>query len=246
MLLTALPTNGVNGNLQITIGANSYTGKAAKGIPCKFDAPGTYLVTGAYTSGSGSPLNGSFKVKVVPAGLPTGEPAAWTWNERYLNLTNLAAEVVLQADSRLTCIITGTNAGVVQLMLGTQDNEERSIIARLGTNGPVLNSLRISGFDEWSGDQASLNIIQTYSDGSQLVEMTMICSPVEPDVTFVLEPIVSGIMFDDGTTTKTLTAANFDALGQCLVRFIRPAVVRTSVCHSIKAYQGGYQIGYRH
>jgi len=76
--------------------------------------------------------------------------------------------------------------------------------------------------------------------------MVMVSSPVEPNVSFLLEPIVSGVIFDDGTTVKTLTATNFDALGQCSVRFIRPATAHTSVCHSIKAYQGNYQIGYRH
>jgi hypothetical protein len=54
------------------------------------------------------------------------------------------------------------------------------------------------------------------------------------------------VIFDDGTMIKTLSATDFDALGQCPVRFIRPAAAQTSVCHSIRAYQGNYQIGYRH
>jgi len=98
----------------------------------------------------------------------------------------------------------------------------------------------------WSGNQAYTKILQVYPDGSQLVEMLMVASPVNTTVTFVLQPIVSGVMFDDGTTLKTLTSTNFDVLGQCPVRFIRPASAHTSVCNSIKAYQGNYQIGYRH
>jgi hypothetical protein len=183
---------------------------------------------------------------VVQQNLPSLEPAAWTWKERNLILPNLTPEATLQADSRLTCAISGTNAnGAVQLTLLTDANEERSLIARLGTNGPVLDSTQVSGFDEWSGDQASLKIIQIYPDGSQLIEMLMIASPVETNVTFVLEPIVSGVIFDDGTSIKTLTSSNFDALGQCPVRFIRPVTAHTSVCHSIKAFQGSYPIGYR-
>jgi hypothetical protein len=53
------------------------------------------------------------------------------------------------------------------------------------------------------------------------------------------------VIFDDGTSIKTLTSSNFDALGQCPVRFIRPVTAHTSVCHSIKAFQGSYPIGYR-
>ena len=245
LLFNALPTNGVNGSLQIGIGTNSYTGKTANGISCKFTTPGICTVTGTYTPASGSPQSGSVTVDVVQQNLPNVEPAAWTGMQRNLNL-NLAPEVVLQADSRLTCFIAGTNAdGTVRLTLGADENEVRSIIARLGTNGPVLDSTQVQGFDEWSGDQTYTTIVQVYPDGSQLVQMLMISSPVETNVTFVLEPIVSGVMFDDGTTIKTLTATNFDALDQCPVRFIRPASAQTSVCHSIKAYQGNYQLGYR-
>jgi hypothetical protein len=134
----------------------------------------------------------------------------------------------------------------VQLTLGADANEPRSVIARLRTNGPVLDSIQVSGFDVWAGDQAYTRVLQTYPDGSQLVEMLVVSSPVETNVTFVIEPIVSGVMFDDGTMLKTLTPASFDALGQCRVRFIRPASAMTSVCNSIKTYQGNYQLGYLH
>ena len=247
LLFNALLTNGANGNLQVVIGTNTYTGKTAKGVACKFTTAGVYTVTGTYTPTSGSPRKGSITVDVVQQNLPNVEPAAWTWMQRNLSLSSLAPEAVLQADSRLTCTIVGTNAnGGTQLTLATGENEEGSIIARLGTNGPVLDSTQVSGFDEWSGNQAYTKLLQVYADGSQLVEMLMISSPVNTNVTFVLEPIVSGVMFDDGTTTRTLTSTNFDALGQCPVRFIRPAAAQTSVCHSIKAYQGNYQLGYRH
>ena len=248
LLFTALPEGKDNGSLQLTIGAGSYTGKAAKGIAYKFTTNGVFTVTGTCTSPSGSSQSGGITVDVVQQqNLPNVEPAAWTWMQRNLNLPNLAPEAVLQADSRLTCFIGGTNAnGAVQLTLGTDVNEARSIIAKLGTNGPILDATQVQGFDVWSGNQAYTKILQVYPDGSQLVEMMVVASPVETNVTLELQPIVSGVMFDDGTVDKILTATNFDALGQCPVRFIRPASATTSVCNSIKAYQGNYQIGYRH
>jgi hypothetical protein len=247
LLLTALPKGATNGNLEVVIGTNIYTGKAAKGVSCKFTTVGTYTVTGTYTPVSGSPKSGSITVDVVQQNLPNVEPAAWTWMQRNLNLASLVPETVLQADSRLTCAIAGTNAnGGTQLTLTTGENEKSSIIARLGTNGPVLDSTQVAGFDIWSGNQAYTKIIQVYPDGSQLVEMLVISSPVNTNVAFVLQPIVSGVMFDDGTMIRTLTSTNFDALGQCPVRFIRPASAISSVCNSIKAYQDNYQLGYRH
>jgi hypothetical protein len=184
---------------------------------------------------------------VVQQNLPNVQPDAWTGMQRPLLLPSLAPEATLQTDSRLSCSIANVNSnGVVQLILATGNNDPLSMIARIGTNGPVLDSTTISGFDEWSGGQTYTRIVQAYPDGSHLIEMLLVSSPVETNVTFVLEPIVAGVIFDDGTVVKTLTATNFDALGQCPVRFIRPASVYTSVCHSIRAYQGNYQIGFRH
>jgi hypothetical protein len=247
LLFNALPANGVNGSFQLTIGTNNYTGRAAKGISNQFTTAGIYTVMGTYTPASGAPQSGSVTVDVVQQNLPNVPPAAWTWMQRDLNLASRAPEAVLQADSRLTCFLNGTNAnGATQLTLGMNVNEAATLLARLGTNGPVLDSTQVQGFDLWSGDRTYVKLIQTYADGSQLVEMMVISSPVNTNVTFIIEPIVSGVTFDDGTTVRTLTATNFDALGQCPVRFIRAAGVRTSVCNSIRAYQGNYQIGYWH
>jgi hypothetical protein len=58
-----------------------------------------------------------------------------------------------------------------------------------------------------------------------------------------MDVIVSGVIFDDGTTTKVLTPADFDALGQAVVRFIRPASAKTSVCHSVTIWQGSASLG---
>jgi hypothetical protein len=245
LLFDAQPAGGANGRLQVAIGTNSWSGNTRDPVPYQFTTPGTYTVTGAFTSQTGQNQNGSVTVDVVPRRqLPGVDPDAWTGMERGLNLTNFAAEAVLQADSRLTCWVSSTNGGF-QLTLGADANEPRTMLARLGANGPILDSTQVQGFDVWTGDQAYTKIIQVFPDGSQLVEMLVISSPVETNVTFVLQPIVSGVIFDDGTTLKILTATNFDALGQCPVRFIRPASATTSVCNSIRAFQANYQIGYQ-
>ena len=230
------------------IGTNTYTGQTANGIVSKFSSPGVYTVAGLYAPSSGTAQTGSLTVTVMPLPeLPTAQPAGWTGMERYLDLPNLATGAVLQADARLTCYISGTNAsGATELTLGADANEPRSILVRSGINGAIVDSTQVQGFDVWSADQTYTKVVQKYPDGSQLVEMLVISSPVNTNVTFTIEPIVGGILFDDGTTLKTLTATNFDALGQCPVRFIRPASAITSVCNSIKAWQGNYQIGYRH
>ena len=52
-----------------------------------------------------------------------------------------------------------------------------------------------------------------------------------------LEIFVSGVTFEDGTRTKTLTADDFDANGHITLRFIKARGVTTSVCHRTYIYQ---------
>src|SRR5262249_29948679 len=124
-------------------------------------------------------------------------------------------------------------------------NEPRYVVSRLGANGPILDSTKALGFGFWSGKDASLEVVETDSDESQLVEMRIVLSPVPPDIRLQVDLIVGGVIFEDGTITKDLGAADFDALGKVTLRFLRPASAKTSVCHSIKLFQGQELIGYK-
>jgi hypothetical protein len=152
---------------------------------------------------------------------------------------------VLDADARLFFSegpAIGGNQEATTLI--TDQNRPRYIVSRLGTNGPVLDSAQVRGFQLWSGNNTYAKILQTYPDGSQLIESLLILSPVLPDLTVRLDVIVGGVTFDDGTTSRILTAADFDSMGQYLVHFIRPAGSTTSVCHSISVFQGSTLIYY--
>jgi hypothetical protein len=164
--------------------------------------------------------------------------------QRVWDLPNVATGVVMQADSRLFLQPTaGLANNGEKFSLRADLNEPRSIVARLGANGPVLDSVQERGVDLWLDNQTYTKVIQVYPDGSQLIEMLLVWSPVLPDLTVELDVIVSGVIFDDGTTTKILTPADFDALGQAAVRFIRPAYAQTSVCHSVTMWQGPAVLG---
>ncbi|MGI8966471.1 MAG: hypothetical protein ACR2H1_10355, partial [Limisphaerales bacterium] len=89
-----------------------------------------------------------------------------------------------------------------------------------------------------------LRYVKIHADGSQTIEEAFILSPMQPNITVVVRIIVSGVTFDDGTVTKTLTSADFDELGICRVRYIRADGVKTSVCHTTKVYQDGVLIGW--
>ena len=114
---------------------------------------------------------------------------------------------------------------------------------RLGTNGPVLGSSMARGFNFWHGADTYTKALQTYPDGSELVEMLLVLHPVLPDVRIEMNVIVGGVVFLDGTISKSLTDKDFDSQGRCFVRFIRPATAKTSVCHAIRVWQGTKLVG---
>ena len=113
----------------------------------------------------------------------------------------------------------------------------------MGTGGPVLANLRVDGFRLFAVSETYVETVQRFADGSTLVESGLVLSPLLPQVTVRLEIVVGGVTFDDGTLVKVLGAADFNELGQASVRFLRPADVQTSVCHTIKAYQKGVLVG---
>jgi len=101
----------------------------------------------------------------------------------------------------------------------------RATCFALGTNGPVLGLGQGHGFNLWSSPDTSLRSSRRIWTAANWSRCSW-CNPVLADVTVELDTIVGGVMFDDGTTIKTLTASDFNALGQSKVRFIRPATAR--------------------
>jgi hypothetical protein len=243
LLLTAQPDRSPNSTLSVKVGTRQFAGRTAQPLAYCFTNAGVFTVTGTYAPGGRASRSRSITVTVVGYNF-TNYPASWVGYQRVWDLPNVAAEVVMQADSRLFFQPTAslTNNGE-EFSLRPDLNEPRSIVARLGANGPILDSVREQGVNLWLDNQTYTRIIQVYPDGSQLIEMLLVWSPVLPDLTVELDVIVSGVMFDDGTTTKILTPADFDALGQAAVRFIRPAYAHTSVCHSVTIRQGPAVLG---
>ncbi|MGA3284475.1 MAG: hypothetical protein ABSD57_08460 [Verrucomicrobiota bacterium] len=246
LLLTAAPQGVTNGSVSIAVvGVTNYTTDCATAVPHRFAMAGTYTVTGSYTSEQGVSTNRSIIVKVVSASFDSN-PAAWAGKSRVWNCPNLPPEAVLEFDPgvRVSDVQPLSPAGR-QLCLGVDMNESYYLVARLGTNGPILANARADGFQIYSSSQTYVKTIQVYPDGSQLVEMLVVESPLVPSVQINLRIFAAGVTFDDGTITKDLSALDFDALDQCPVRFIRPKGCLTSVCHTLSASQNGIPIGTR-
>jgi hypothetical protein len=257
LLFNTVPAGATNGSVTISMvsagdslnppQSESRTTDVTTPLACQFNQPGTFIVTGTFLPTGAS---GSITVSVVEAFLDS--PAARINRGRYWICTNLPPGTVLDADPRLKLTLVSDQERSAQIpalpppqlneheyRLLTRSTEPRQVLARLGTNGPVLANATVQGFRSSAAPDTYLRLVNTNPDGSQLVETAFVIHPLPSNLTAVARIIVSGVTFDDGTAIKTLVASDFDPLGICRVRFIRAAGVKTSVCHTLKVYDRG-------
>jgi hypothetical protein len=241
LLLTAMPGGATSGTVNITItGVTNYTTDVFTPVPHWFSNAGAFTVTGIY---DGS-LSNTITVTVIGAAFPAST-SAWVGQDRIWACPDIPNEAVVEADPQLTLTqIRYLPGGGREFDLMTDAIEPRYVIARLGTNGPVLAATVVEGFELYTGGDVSLIVVEVLPDGSQVIEMRTIQSPVPEGLTIKLAIIVAGITFEGGGTELTLDSDDFDEYGVNTVTFIRSASCQTSVCHTTKVYEGTQLIGW--
>ena len=243
LLLDVIPTNATDGATAIQIvGVTNYTSSAGTPIVHTFNSAGLYKIVGTHTSARAGAQQRSIAVEVldVPSALAVG---AWVGKWRSW-LCPAPKEIVLETDPCLTVQLDRNQeqpGSHYKLVNTAPDNHY--IVARVQTNGPILAHFEIEGFRFWSGNETGLKRIHTYEDGSELIEMELIVSPLPSQINVRVSVEVGGVLFEDGTLLQELSRSDFDALGRISVRFIRPLTAKTSVCHRTAAYEGRVLLG---
>jgi hypothetical protein len=245
LALTARPATGWSnsGQMVFVVGTNSSTAKVQTSY--EFTDSGSFDVVGTYTSPQVISQSGSITVNVVGHSF-SNNPACWIGKQRTWDVPSLTSNVVLESDSRLICEQTAAlpQSGIRMTLVANQP-EQHFIVSRLGERGPILDSAHADGFNLYCGGQVYLKVAESYSDGSQLIEMGLVISPVVPTTKVRLRILTGGVVFDDGTVVKELSSTDWDELGFIKVRFVRAAGLNGSVCHEVKAYQDSVVLGTR-
>ncbi len=242
--LTAFPAFSNTGSWKISGGPVEIHGSARQAVVQRFDQVGKYILTGHYQA-EGDILKKSIVVEVVDYTFPQTDIACWLGRIRQWQVQAPSDAVTFQFDKRLRDARYSVSGDNHLFSVYIDDNQTRYVAARLGEDGPILAVQKISGMGIYSSYQTGMRMLETYEDGSQLHEMTVVSSPVRPDVELRLNIFVAGVIFDDGTTSKILDVSDFNEIGIAKVRFIRSPDVKTSVCHHLSAYQNGEYIGVR-
>jgi hypothetical protein len=202
---------------------------------------GTYTVSGSFSDG-GTFISGAITVKVVEHSFTTN-PLCWVGRPRPWDVTNLPSGVSLEADRRLqlTEVVPVTSSRRVQLQI--DQNEPRHIVARIDGSRLILSSTSAQGFRLFGAADTYNNVVERYSDGSRLVEVGLVLSPIVPNATLHVSMLAGGITFDDGTIVRDVSANDFDILGESKLRFLMPASAETANCHTISVTDDGVVVG---
>ncbi|MFZ2654355.1 MAG: hypothetical protein WAX69_05525, partial [Victivallales bacterium] len=245
LLLAAHPADALDGSFAITVNGSSFDGTPENPVQHNFDTAGTFAVTGTYTAPDGTVQSGSITVKAIAYDFALPEQICWAGKTRYIDVAKVPQEVVLENDPRIFFSLSSNYAATDRYSLTTDQNEDRYIVARLGQGGPVLAALMAKGFAVYSSHETYVQFIEKYADGSSVYEMAVVSSPLHQEELVNLSIFVSGVVFDDGHTSKTLQASDFNDAGVAKVRFVQSASSTTSVCHSCSVYQGSTVVGTR-
>lgn len=203
--------------------------------PYVFETPGMYLVTVSREGLFGSDV-GYALVDVVRSRFPKRNPAILLDAEQTLSCPQLSPRNVLEHDAELQLGAEIVGSGVT-LSLMTHADRDLGLVSRIDDGGAISDAVQVTPM--WADNGTYYRVADTYPDGSQLVEVSLLLGAVPEGTTVALSIFVSGVTFEDGTRTKTLTSADFDENGHCTIRFIRARGVKTSVCHSTRIYQDG-------
>jgi hypothetical protein len=254
LLLSAFQ-KGSESDVQITILTpenihETFSGKNTSTAPhCfsyYFKSAGEYKLHAHVASPGITPLSRDYNVRVFGGSFGEKPIFGWVNRPRIWDVSTLPREATIQADQSLLLYpIEPSSISDRQFNLVIDEKwSPRYAVARIGgASGPILDQVELRGFQLHSSHGKGVQVIETYPDGSQLVETVIIASPPVKGVVFDVNIFVGGTVFDDGSINKQLSFSDFSPEGFARLRFLRTAESTTSVCHTILSYQGEVKLG---
>jgi hypothetical protein len=226
LLLNAYQPGATNGTAGIEIaGVTNYTAAVGSPVPHEFELPGEYTVSGTF---------GGVSTQMVVTAVAShfgADPVCLIGQPRQWSCPGLSTNAVVEADPGIGLLSEERAGGGYEFSLTARDNRSRYMIARLGEDGPITDRARVRGIRYETTAFYEVQIIDRFADGSELVEYTIHMDEVPEDLEIELHIFVGGVLFDDGTRNRTVTAADFDEYGYYRYRMVKAPGIRTGACH---------------
>ncbi len=155
----------------------------------------------------------------------------------------LPEKAVLEHDPHLSVNEVTIDGESRRFSLGAGSTQPSTIVARLGENGPIMDSTHVEAVVDYRNSNGTWSVTEVFADGSRLVEITIQLSDVPDDLRIELTSIKAGVTFDDGLIRRTVKAEDFNESGVYRYRMIIAPGVDGSSCHKVNFYQGDTWIG---
>ncbi|RRK01627.1 beta-glucosidase [Opitutaceae bacterium TAV3] len=168
-----------------------------------------------------------------------GVPREW-------KATGLPIAATVEADQGVSMLELTPSGSTRRFTLAASESGGR-IIARLGEDGPIADAIGLKPIRSYHSEKGKWQIVETFTDGTQMWQGVIdLGGHVPENLRIVLSIFKAGVTFDDGTRTRTITAADFDENGMYVYYMLRPASTSGSVCHHVKFYDGDIYLNYQY
>jgi F5/8 type C domain/PA14 domain len=240
LLLTACQNaqNANQENYSITANGQTYEGTADQPSQVTFQSPGSNVIQLIHNGSSIEPTTRSINVTVLPlVQIPAplcivGYPRSWSH-------PNLPVGSTLQFDQHVK---RWKEAAPDTYTLLSNTPENRTILVRQGTNGPILGSTELMSASVSSGSKTGVLITSNFPD-YQILEMPIVVSGNLDTAEIRCDIIIGGVRYLDGTTTKSLSSANFDSFGTNVIFFKKPPAAHSN-CHRFSIWHNGTRVAF--
>ena len=197
---------------------------------------GRYVVRASWTSG-GLGRAVETAVRVVGASFAT-DPLLIVGKLTSWSNPGLPTNVWVESDSRLK--LAWASPGTLTARL-TEDGDAW-VAARLGEGGPVLDTAVAMPFSYTTHNQAGyMTHLYTLPDGTGVYEGRISVENLTPDFTVTVHLLCGLNFFENGLSTITYTAADFDGNGELVFPFF---ITGSVFCHMTTFTQNGVVITY--
>jgi hypothetical protein len=150
--------------------------------------------------------------------------------------------VVLEADAGMSVYEETPGKMPRKFELNSQIDGGR-LLARLPDGGAILSVAEASVIRDYSQTHSYNSVVESFPDGTLMVSAYILLSEVPDDLNVKLKIMKSGVVFDDGTVTRTITADDFDELGRYRFYLLRAPGVDGGNCYRYWFKQDGLTIG---
>jgi len=206
-------------------------------IPCRFDVCGEHILEGVCSGASNT-----VRVMVVGCAFCESVPV-WRSKVNTLRLegTNFSEMAVAwDAGSELLSASVSGGACVCQLSVPAYGHPRAVSFEIPNADASVAGGLALEPFAAYYTLEGRYYVAGQLDDGTRIVENRLSAFDVPQTLTLRMTGN-SGICFEDGAGSMTVTTESFNAIGDCVYRFLLPAGVMNP-CQFLRAYFEGKEI----